>query len=236
MEEEQPVGSSDAIVYVDYSTVKSGQSSTPTELQLRGTKQHELLCKAKALEEELHLLQEKRLMEQAACSETMRQMEATLIDEKEARRHAELAAERLCVESARAVDAVHHEWTEYKQAAEERLIRAALEIARAILHYESSIDPLFLAGAVKIVMNAVAEDMEIVLRVSPQDVDLWLTKAVSGMRHCKVEGDASLTRGSCLLVSAFGRNELNVERQIEEMRSRLLHSIGATSTDCRADR
>jgi flagellar assembly protein FliH len=102
--------------------------------------------------------------------------------------------ERLVEERSR-VDRVREEFAKerrkYFADVEAEVVRLALAIAARVLHRESKIDPLLLAGVVRVALGKVEEGSATVLRVPVDEVEMWQGVASN------VVGDERMKRGEC---------------------------------------
>jgi flagellar assembly protein FliH len=129
--------------------------------------------------------------------------------------------ERMSYERAR-VAAVCAEFNRDRQRyfadAEEQVVKLALAIAARVLHREATMDPLLLAGAVRVAIAKLEEGSAISLRVVPADVALWRevfpTDSEPAVEVC---GDERLSAGEVVLETVVGRVELGVAVQLEEI-------------------
>jgi flagellar assembly protein FliH len=107
------------------------------------------------------------------------------------------------------------ERSRYFADVEAEIVRLALAIAARVLHRESKLDPLLLAGVVRVALEKVKEDGATVLRVPVSEVEMWRGLALSGVMD--VAGDERMDAGECLLETSVGKVELGVSAQMEEI-------------------
>jgi flagellar biosynthesis/type III secretory pathway protein FliH len=102
---------------------------------------------------------------------------------------------------------------------EQEVVKLALAIAARVLHREAQIDPLLLAGVVRVAMEKMADRSGVVVRVSGEDVAAWegAFHAMEAAERPRVVADARLTRGECVLETTMGTVELGVKVQLEEI-------------------
>ena len=64
------------------------------------------------------------------------------------------------------------------------MVRLALSIARKILHREAQMDPLLLAGVVRVALDQMQAGTRVLLRTSPASARTWTASAphISGHR------------------------------------------------------
>jgi flagellar assembly protein FliH len=102
---------------------------------------------------------------------------------------------------------------------EQEVVKLALAIAARVLHREAQIDPLLLAGVVRVAMEKMADRSGVVVRVAGEDVAAWegAFHAMEAAERPRVVADARLTRGECVLETTMGTVELGVKVQLEEI-------------------
>jgi flagellar assembly protein FliH len=108
--------------------------------------------------------------------------------------------------------------TKYFAGVESEIVRLALAISTRVLHREAKLDPLLLTGVVKVALEKVAKDSDVVLRVPASEVERWreafAANQESGLR---LVGDDRLGASECVLETNVGRVELGVSAQLEEI-------------------
>ncbi len=108
----------------------------------------------------------------------------------------------------------------YYQRVEEEVVRLALAIARKILHREAQLDPLLLAGVVRVALEKVSAGTTARLRVHPDQVYAWhdfFSNQPDLGPAPELLGDASLGFGRCVLETALGSTDLTLESQLGEI-------------------
>jgi flagellar assembly protein FliH len=102
---------------------------------------------------------------------------------------------------------------------EQEVVKLALAIAARVLHREAQIDPLLLAGVVRVAMEKMADRSGVVVRVCGEDVAAWegAFHAMEASERPRVVEDARLARGECVLETTMGTVELGVKVQLEEI-------------------
>jgi len=118
-----------------------------------------------------------------------------------------------------------------KQASESERVVVALSLAMAkrVLHHESSVDRLFLAGAVRYALDRIQDRGRVQLRVASEDLDLWgrlfangdnpgkLETTGGGARTCELVADPLVSPGNCVIASDLGAIDLSVPAQLTEI-------------------
>jgi flagellar assembly protein FliH len=127
-----------------------------------------------------------------------------------------ISGERVAI--LKASDAFLRERARYFAGVEGEVVKLALAIAARVLHRESMLDPLLLAGVVRVALEKVAEDSAVVLRVPVDEVERWRGIFVeSPESSLQLVGDERLSLGECVLDTNVGRVELGVSAQLEEI-------------------
>lgn len=135
----------------------------------------------------------------------------------------QLARERSAIAAALASFATDRE--NYYQQVEGQIVQLALSIARHVLHRESQVDPLLLAGIVRVALDKIRGATDIVLSVNPiQAGDLrdYLTTQMPSDELPKIIEDSALEPGRCKLQTSMGVAELGIEVQFKEIERGLM--------------
>ena len=154
-------------------------------------------------------LEAQALEMQVRIEAARRESRAEAREEWEAELRARIEEERTRV--ARVCEEFARERSRYFANVEAEVVRLSLAIAARVLHREATMDPLLLAGAVRVALERVAEGSEVVLRVPVDEVEVWRGVASS------VVGDERLSMGECVLETSVGKVELGVRAQLEEI-------------------
>jgi flagellar assembly protein FliH len=87
-----------------------------------------------------------------------------------------------------------------------------------VLHREAKLDPLLLAGVVRIALEKVAEDSTTVLRVPVSEFEMWREVFLAtGESSLQIVGDERLGAGDCVINTNVGTVELGVDAQLQEI-------------------
>jgi flagellar assembly protein FliH len=108
----------------------------------------------------------------------------------------------------------------YLAQVEQEVVRLALAIAARILHREALMDPLLLAGAVRVALGQLADTTEVCLKVPASEHEMWremLHLMPNLPLHPKLFEDDALTTGECLLETQLGSVDLGVRSQLAEI-------------------
>ncbi len=128
--------------------------------------------------------------------------------------------QRLQVQMLQSLEQFRLERQSYFHNVEGEVVRLALAIAARVLHREAHLDPLLLAGAVRVALEKLGDSSRVVMRVPPREVETWkeFFRTGSNLRiQPGVLEDPSLSPGECLLATELGTIELGVRAQLEEI-------------------
>ena len=127
----------------------------------------------------------------------------------EQQQHERARAERLTVEFAR-------DRRRYFAAAEAQVVKLALAVAARILSREISAHALPLAATVQAALERVQDGSETILRVRPEQAELWRGLFVDEPRVSVTE-DSRLDVDDCVLETRMGRIDLGIVAQMQEI-------------------
>ena len=130
----------------------------------------------------------------------------------------ELAAEHAAL--AKALADFGREREGYFSRVEAEVVKLAIGIARKILHREVQVDPLLLAGVVRVALEKMAAGTSVRLRVHPDHVYAWHDFFANQQDHGptpELLGDPALGMGHCLLETTLGTTELTLDAQLAEI-------------------
>jgi flagellar assembly protein FliH len=151
---------------------------------------------------------------------------------------ARVGAERAVDETRQAVSSAVKEFeqqrVDYFHRVESEIVRLALAIARKVLHREAQLDPLLLAGVVRVALDQMQAGSRVVLRTSTGAADTWRKFCVE---HCgegqtvEVIGDDGLIGPACVLQTEVGSTEISLEGQLQEIQSGFFDLLGERPGD-----
>lgn len=121
---------------------------------------------------------------------------------------------------AMAIKAFLQEQQTYFHRVEAEVVGLALAIARKILHREAQVDPLLLAGVVRVGLDKVAAGTHVRLRVHPDQIPSWqgfFAQQTELRSVPELMGDATLELGHCRLETELGSTDLTLETQLKEI-------------------
>lgn len=113
-----------------------------------------------------------------------------------------------------------HERETYFHRVEAELVSLALAIARKILHREAQVDPLLLAGVVRVGLDNVAGGTRVRLKVHPDQIQVWrefFSLQPDLQSPPELMGDTTLGPGRCILETDLGSTDLTLESQLKEI-------------------
>jgi len=117
----------------------------------------------------------------------------------------------------------------YYQRVEGEVVQLALAIARKILRREALIDPLLLAGMVRVALEKIENGTKVVVQVNPQQVSecrAYFAQTMEPRLVPEVVEDPALGMHHCVLHTTLGDTELGPEVQLKEIEQGLLDLLG----------
>ncbi len=112
----------------------------------------------------------------------------------------------------------------YFQRVEKEVVSLALAIARKVLHREAQVEPLLLAGLVRVALEKMAASQPVRMQVNPAQVAEWgryFDTHPEWRTRPEISGDETLAADCCRLETEMGRTELNLENQLKEIENGL---------------
>jgi flagellar assembly protein FliH len=112
------------------------------------------------------------------------------------------------------------ERTAYYRQVETEVVQLALNIAHKILHREAQVDPLLLAGMVRVALEKIESETSVTVRVHPDQVSdfrSYFARALEPAEVPEVVEDAAIARDCCVLQTALGTTELGLKVQLKEI-------------------
>jgi flagellar assembly protein FliH len=122
---------------------------------------------------------------------------------------------------------------QYYQQVETEVVQLALAIARKILHREAQVDPLLLAGLVRITLEQIESSTKVAVRVHPQQVSecrSYFAQHMEASKIPEVVEDHGLQLDHCVLQTALGTTEVGVESQLKEIEQGLFDLLAKRPT------
>jgi len=110
----------------------------------------------------------------------------------------------------------------YFRQVETEVVRLALAIARKVIHREAQMDPLLLAGVVRVALDQMQAGTRVVLRTSAESLDLWrrfCEQHCQGKQTVEVVADDGLEAHHCVLQAEVGNSEISLDSQLQEIES-----------------
>ncbi|MGH9586253.1 MAG: FliH/SctL family protein [Acidobacteriaceae bacterium] len=108
----------------------------------------------------------------------------------------------------------------YLEQVEQEVVRLALAIAERILHREALMDPLLLAGAVRVALGQLSDTTKVRLIVPTAEQGLW-SEMLRLMPNLPLRpdlaADDALSAGECRMETQLGNIDLGVRSQLAEI-------------------
>lgn len=108
----------------------------------------------------------------------------------------------------------------YFEKVEPEVVQLAMSIARKILHREAQVDPMLLAGIVRVALEQIDGATRVQLRVHPQKAADWrqfLAIQLEPAKLPEVIEDPSLPVDQCTVETAMGSTCIGLEIQLKEI-------------------
>lgn len=162
--------------------------------------------------------------------ETRARAEGRLEGEAQSRKKFEeqLAKERKAITAS--IEQFACDRAAYFQKVEAEVVQLALSIARKIIHRESQIDPLLLAGMVRVALENIEATTGVTLRIHPQNVAPWtrfFNTQTELRTQPKIVEDSSQPADTCRLETSMGAALLGTEVQLKEIEQGFIDLLAA---------
>ncbi len=118
----------------------------------------------------------------------------------------------------------------YFQKVEGEVVQLALSIARKILHREAQLDPLLLAGIVRVALEKIDGATGIVLRIHPENAADWrryLSTQLDPADRPEIVEDPAQLPDRCTLETSMGTAVIGLEVQLKEIEQGLMDLLAA---------
>lgn len=170
------------------------------------------------LREEVAALQAKLDLQSEAVSSQLEDAKRDAVEsaQQQWERAAELRIEEERARALRICEEFREERARYFSEVEAEVVKLALAIAARVLHRETKLDPLLLTAAVRVALEKVAEQSDVVVRVPAEVAPGWC-EALGERLGVQLVGDETLQAGECRLETKVGRVDLGVSAQLAEI-------------------
>lgn len=118
----------------------------------------------------------------------------------------------------------------YFERIEGEVVQLALSIAAKIMHREAQLDPMLLAGIVRVALEKIERGTGVVLRVHPQKASDWQRYFAMHARPedaPEIVEDAAQDLEQCVLQTAMGTAVIGIEVQLKEIEQGLMDLLAA---------
>jgi flagellar assembly protein FliH len=135
----------------------------------------------------------------------------------------------------RAAEDILHLRAKVLRLAEEDVITLAFHVARKVIQQEALHNRQVLSTTLRCALDCLIERDNIVVRVSPADLQhalelqADLLNSCSGIKALTIQADAAIGRGGCVVESTFGEIDARLEAQIEEIEQRFREQYSPVS-------
>jgi flagellar assembly protein FliH len=118
----------------------------------------------------------------------------------------------------------------YFQKVEGEVVQLALSIARKIMHREAQLDPLLLAGIVRVALEKIDGATGVVLRIHPENAADWrryLSTQLDPADRPEIVEDPAQPADRCTLETSMGTAAIGLEVQLKEIEQGLTDLLAA---------
>jgi len=118
----------------------------------------------------------------------------------------------------------------YFQNVEGEVVQLALSIARKILHREAQLDPLLLAGIVRVALEKIDGATGVALRIHPENAADWsryLATHLDPADRPEIVEDLAQPPDRCTLETSMGTAVIGLEVQLKEIEQGLMDLLAA---------
>jgi flagellar assembly protein FliH len=118
------------------------------------------------------------------------------------------------------LEAFKRERETYFGLVENEVVHLALAIAKKILNREAQMDPLLLAGMVRVALEKLESGTKVRLHANPDEIHYWrdhFAQSDSPQFTPELIGDTALQHGSCYLETEVGNTHISLEAQLKEI-------------------
>jgi flagellar assembly protein FliH len=118
----------------------------------------------------------------------------------------------------------------YFEKVESEVVQLALSIARKILHREAQLDPMLLAGIVRVALEKIDGATGVVLRIHPQNAQDWRRYLATHLEPADVPEiveDPAQPPDRCMLETSMGTAMLGLDGQLKEIEQGLMDLLAA---------
>lgn len=101
---------------------------------------------------------------------------------------------------------------------EREMVQLALTLARRVVHREVTLDPELAAALAHVALERLGTNTPATIRLNPEDYTIVAQDSARwGSQAVTVVPDPAISRGGCLVESAFGSVDATIERQFDEL-------------------
>ena len=104
----------------------------------------------------------------------------------------------------------------YYSKVEAELVRLALSIAAKILHREAQVDPMLIAGIVKVAVEKLKQNTKASVRVRAEEAAKW-REYFSNKADVQIVEDSTLKPMECVLETEVGSAAMGIDTQLQEI-------------------
>lgn len=118
--------------------------------------------------------------------------------------------------TSQAILTFQNQCKDYYTRVELELVHLSLAIAAKILHRESQIDRMVVAGLVKVMLEKLHQNTKVIVRVRPEEEKDW-QQYFGDHKALQVVGDTTLQPQDCVLETELGIANMGLDTQLKEV-------------------
>jgi len=118
----------------------------------------------------------------------------------------------------------------YFEKIESEIVQLALSIARRILHREAQMDPLLLAGIVRVALEKIDGATGVTVHLHPQKAEDWrrfFSLHLDPANRPAIVEDPSVPLDQCTLETSMGTADIAIEMQLKEIEQGMMDLLAA---------
>jgi flagellar assembly protein FliH len=145
--------------------------------------------------------------------------EAIAETENRMRNQCRAGSEEEAAKIRHAIELFQTERKEYFDRVESDVVHLALAIAGKILHREAQVDPMLIAGLVRVAIDKLHDGSSVSVRVPSSETEKWKTYLANPLNGSTVQiiADDNLGPKDCVLETDLGSANFSIDAQLKEV-------------------
>jgi flagellar assembly protein FliH len=145
--------------------------------------------------------------------------EAVAETENRMRGQCRAGSEEEAAKIRQAIELFQTERKEYFLRVESEVVHLALAIAAKILHREAQVDPMLIAGLVRVAIDKLHDGSSVSVRVASSETEKWKAYLANPLNGSTIEvvADDNLGAKDCILETDLGSANFSIDSQLKEV-------------------